>query len=342
MVIKTDKFTRLYALIGVLFGFLFPLFSWFFDAVMHNHTFSYKTIITLHVQNPLHYVIDTAPLFLGLFAAYAGYRQDVINRLNKKLELRVDERGKELSKIAGEFKEIESEKVSIESGFSRANTDLARFSQIIAHDLKAPLVAINNLSEWIEDEMKESLNSETKAQFKLLRTRVYRMNTLLESINEYFAVSSINSKTTEVNLIALLQEVFEKVKIPEASLKLTSAVEVVKLNKRHFTKVFYELMENAILHNSNAEKRIAIDIQRKEDMLICQVQDNGIGIDARYTEDAFTLLKTLESRDKRDSAGVGLAIVKRIIELNSAEIKLKSKPLQGSVFTIKWPLQKRY
>lgn len=118
MIFKTYQFTRLYALTGTLLGFLLLLFSWVFDGAVHNHAFSYKTIVTVHVLNPLHYVIETAPLFLGSFAAYGGCLQGVFNQLNKKLELRVDERGKELSKMVGEFKEIKSKKVSIQSGFS--------------------------------------------------------------------------------------------------------------------------------------------------------------------------------------------------------------------------------
>lgn len=75
-------------------------------------------------------------------------------------------------------------------------------------------------------------------QYNPLRTGVFGMNTLLESIKKYFALSNIISKTVEVNLNTLLQEVFEKVKTPTASFKLAGALAAVEVNKRHFIKVF--------------------------------------------------------------------------------------------------------
>ena len=320
---------------------LFPLFSWWFDAALKELSFTLDSVAELHRLNPLHYVIDSAPLFLGVFAAYAGYRQDLIDRLNHQLELRVEQRGKELNKIVGEFKQMESERISIEQGYSRANTDLARFSYIIAHDLKAPLVAINNLSEWIEDEMGSSFSVEAKTQFQLLRSRVLRLNLLLESIQEYFAINREEGKLVDVNLERLFRELFEAVKSKNSILEISVPSTPVKLNKKHFRKLIFELLENAIQHNSADRKKIVVTAKENDQSLLISIADNGDGIDLKYKDDAFALLKTLEARDKLDTAGVGLAIAKRITELNNAQIELNSEPQKGSVFTIKWPLQNK-
>lgn len=333
------RFTLIYAGLGAAFGVLFPVFSWWFDALVHQQPFTPTGIANLHNENPIHFVIDSAPLFLGAMAAIAGYRQDLLHRINNSLAIKVEENSIELSKTTHQYKQIESHKEEIEEGYSRANSDLARFSYILAHDLKAPLVAINNLSEWIEEELSGSFSNEASLQFNLLRGRVARMNMLLESMQEYFAVSNSNlNKQKSIEIAVLMKEIAKKLNIPASVLTVNSEVKTITTHEKLFKKLFHELIENAYSHNSKSHKKIEISIIKEEKFLKMMVKDNGDGIDQQYHKDAFELLKTIEARDKLNTAGVGLAIAKRIVELNNGSIELSSTPSVGTTFTIQWPL----
>ncbi len=333
------RYTFIYAGLGAAFGVLFPVFSWWFDAMVHQQPFTGSGIANLHQENPIHFVIDSAPIFLGAMAAIAGYRQDLLYRINNSLANKVEENAIELSKTTHRYKQIESHKEEIEEDYSRANSDLARFSYILAHDLKAPLVAINNLSEWIEEELSGSFSKEASYQFNLLRGRVARMNMLLESMQEYFAVSNSNlNKQKSIEIAVFIKEIAKKLNIPNSVITVTSEVKTLTAHEKTLRKLFHELIENAYTHNHKKEKRIEILIQKEEKFFKMMVIDNGDGIDPQFHKDAFELLKTIEARDKLNTAGVGLAIAKRIVELNNGSLELSSTPSVGTTFTITWPL----
>jgi signal transduction histidine kinase len=107
-------------------------------------------------------------------------------------------------------------------------------------------------------------------------------------------------------------------------------------------QIFYRLIDNAIRFNDKAKGYVNVYSSEREDHWVFTVEDNGPGIPAEYHERIFTVFQTLQSRDKFESNGMGLAIVKRILENNAADIQLFSEPGEGSKFVFTWPKKLKY
>lgn len=218
------------------------------------------------------------------------------------------------------------------------NLELSDFAHIVSHDLKAPLRAIGSLADWLKEDYAEKLGDNGVETLDLLKGRVRRMNNLIEGILSYSRSVGEEERIDEVNLRDLVEEVVEVVSPPgNIKIELESGPEVVHCDKTRLEQVIQNLLTNAVKYNDKEEGIIKINCVPEDGYFKFRVSDNGIGIDKKYFDKIFQIFQTLAPRDKSETAGVGLAIVKKIVENYGGSIWLESEVGSGTTFYFTLP-----
>ncbi|MGB7441416.1 MAG: PAS domain S-box protein [Coleofasciculaceae cyanobacterium] len=219
----------------------------------------------------------------------------------------------------------------------KKNSELDQFAYIVSHDLKAPLRAIANLSQWIEEDLEDKLTEDTRYQMDLMRGRVHRMEALINGILQYSRVGRVQSKLELVDVEILLKEIIELLtQPPEFTIKVMPGMPTLRTDRLLLEQVFTNLISNAIKHCKKSHGQVIISCQEKQDFYEFSVADNGTGIATEFHDKIFVMFQTLESRDTMENTGVGLAIVKKIIEEQGGTIYVESQPDQGAKFHFTW------
>jgi signal transduction histidine kinase len=235
-------------------------------------------------------------------------------------------------------KEAEVEQARLLKELEDVNRELTDFASIVSHDLKAPLRAIGSLAEWISMDYSEKLGPEGKEQLSMLLGRVRRMNNLIDGILRYSRLGRTKEEKVEVDLNALVAEVIDLVRPPE---QITVTVEThlpeVICERTRIAQVFQNLLSNAIKFSDKPVGDVSVGCVGENGHWKFWVKDNGPGVDEKYYEKIFQIFQTLAPRDQTENTGVGLAIVKRIVEMHGGRIWLESVVGQGCTFYFTCP-----
>jgi len=218
------------------------------------------------------------------------------------------------------------------------NDKLVDFAYIASHDLKSPLRAIDRLSCWIEEDLADQFSDDTRDLFSKLRGRVNRMESLINGILDYSKAGIHQENPESTCLKDLIQEIVDFIDTPDNfKVDIPSDLPTLHTQKVLLHQVFTNLISNAFKYCETTNPKIRIGWQEKGDFFEFSVSDNGPGIHPKYHDKVFKVFQTLESRDKKESTGVGLAIVKKHIESNGGNITLESNEGEGATFRFLWP-----
>ncbi|PSL22670.1 sensor histidine kinase [Dyadobacter jiangsuensis] len=221
----------------------------------------------------------------------------------------------------------------------RINAELDQFAYVVSHDLKAPLRAINNLSEWIEEDIADMLEGETKDQFRLLRGRVHRMENLINGILSYSRAGRIKTVKEKFQIRSLVDELCESFSTKKPlSFRIEGEPNTeIEAEKIALTQILQNLISNGIKYNDKAEITITIGWKDLGNQFEFYVGDNGPGISPEFHERIFVIFQTLQARDEVESTGVGLAIVKKILDEKHSKIRIETVMGEGTTFLFTWP-----
>ncbi|MFQ6034732.1 MAG: ATP-binding protein [Sedimentisphaerales bacterium] len=223
----------------------------------------------------------------------------------------------------------------------RSNKELQDFAHIVSHDLKAPLRGIKTLANWISTDYTDKLDENGREQIELLLSRVDRMHNLIDGILQYSRVGRIKEEASQVNLNELVPDIIDMVAPPESiTITVENELPVIECEKTRIVQVFQNLLSNAVKYMDKLQGQIRIGCVEENGFWKFSVVDNGPGIEERHFEKIFQIFQTLSPRDEVESTGVGLTLVKKIVEMHGGQIWVESKMGQGSTFFFTLPKQK--
>ncbi len=232
----------------------------------------------------------------------------------------------------------EAKQTELLQALEKTNRELDSFAYIVSHDLKAPLRAIGSLATWLSEDYKDRLDENGREILELLTNRVERMKNFIEGILQYSRISRMKGNRTETDLSRVVKDVVEAVAPPpDIEVRIETVLPVIRCEKLRMEQVLQNLLSNAVKFMDKEEGIIRIGCREEGDCWEIYVADNGPGIEEKYHEKIFQIFQTLNARDKFESTGIGLSIVKKIIEMSGGRIWVSSVPGQGSTFTFKVP-----
>ncbi|HEU5089096.1 MAG TPA: PAS domain S-box protein, partial [Roseiflexaceae bacterium] len=218
------------------------------------------------------------------------------------------------------------------------NRELDQFAYITSHDLKAPLRGIGNLAQWIEEDLGENVSADVRSYLDLLKGRVLRMEALIDGILQFSRVGRTSGDVEQVDTGELVREVIDMLAPPaNVSIDVAPDMPILQSYRLPLTQVFSNLIGNAVKHNADMPLHISIAAQLAGRFVEFSVRDDGQGIAPQYHERVFGIFQTLASRDKVEGSGLGLALVKKIVEHMRGHIRLESDEGAGATFSFTWP-----
>ena len=224
----------------------------------------------------------------------------------------------------------------------RMNAELDAFAYAASHDLRAPLRGIANLAQWIEEDLGASgeLKSETSEMLGLMRSRMHRMEALIEGILQYSRAGRVDSKVEHVDTHRLVKEVVDLLSAPGATIEITN-LPTLETTLLPLQQVFMNLIGNALKYADRPDPVVRVTARDDGRFYEFSVSDNGPGIPAEYHTRIWGIFQSLEARDKVEATGIGLSLVKKLVEANGGRAWVESAPGQGATFRFLWPKQIR-
>jgi PAS domain S-box-containing protein len=232
-----------------------------------------------------------------------------------------------------------TERRAAEEDVRRSRDEMEQFAYIASHDLRAPLRGIDNLAQWIGDDLAAVMTPEADKHLKLLRKRVGRIERLLEDILSYSRAGRVTEAGEKIDVGELIAQVAEPVMLANKKFKLEVAGEMPVLvsPRTPLEQVFSNLISNAIRHHDKGEGTIRISVAEKSAFYEFAVGDDGPGIAPDLHERAFQLFQTLKPRDKTDGGtGLGLSIVKKLVEWQGGKVWIVSDGSRGTEIRFLW------
>jgi signal transduction histidine kinase len=235
-------------------------------------------------------------------------------------------------------KRAEEKQAQLLKQVEAANQELAEFAYVVSHDLKAPLRAIDSLVKWLASDYRDKFDDEGRDQLGLLLGRVKRMHDLIDGILQYSRAGRIREERAEVDLAELLPEVIDLLAPPvHIKVRVETQLPKVTIERTRIGQVFQNLLSNAIKYMDKPEGLIRVGCADDGTFWRFYVADNGPGIDQKDFERVFQLFQTLKPRDQADSTGVGLAVVKKVVDMYGGRAWVESKLGEGSTFLFTLP-----
>jgi signal transduction histidine kinase len=247
---------------------------------------------------------------------------------------------KERSRLAHALGELETRNealVATTRELERSNRALDEFAHAVSHDLKAPLRSIGNSAQWLADDLGEALGVEPREHMERLKRQVRRMRTMIDGILDYARAGRETHAPETVELGALVRELEQLLDPPPGvTIEVEGEAPTIRTARAPLAQVLQNLVDNAVKH-AGPTARVRVSARRDGAWVEVAVSDDGPGIPARLQERIWRLFSTLGAG--ADGHGVGLAVVRRLVEAQGGRIWIASGEGRGATFRFLWPAE---
>jgi len=247
-----------------------------------------------------------------------------------------DDKKDELSSLSVSLNTMSAKLSRNIKDLQKKNDELNQFAYVVSHDLKAPVRGIYNVLQWIEEDLEGEMSPKMRGYLNIIPERMRRMENLIDGLLDYARVSREKPPPEETDVKAVVEEIAEVIVPGEFKLELHNLPRL-RTEKLLLQQVFSNLISNAVRYASPVNPRINISCIEHTLVYEFSVTDNGPGIEEQYHQIIFEIFQTLRERDDKESTGIGLAIVKKIVDDKHCSIKVASSKGAGASFIFTWP-----
>lgn len=263
-----------------------------------------------------------------------------LRALNHDLENKVRERTAHLEEEVARRKEVEDNLLQRTTDLERVNAELREFAYVVSHDLKAPLRGVTQLAEWLLVDQADTLTEDGREMVDLMLVRLGRMHNLIEGILQYSKIGRSEERAELVDLNILIREIVDLLAPPESiEITIQNNMPRIRFDRTRIGQIFQNLIGNAIKYMDKPDGEITVACEPEGDMWRFSVTDNGPGIEEKYHQKIFRIFQTLSPRDEFESTGIGLTLVKKIVDRCGGSIHVASEPGKGSTFWFTFPMK---
>ncbi|CUB06693.1 CHASE domain-containing sensor histidine kinase [Marinomonas fungiae] len=275
-------------------------------------------------------IIDS--LLLSIFIISTRSNRRAVEYANHVTE-RLKQRNDELETVSASLKEKNK-------GLEEANAELDQFAFVASHDLKAPLRGIQQLATWIEEDSEELLPDDTKGHLTLMKSRIARLERLLDDLLAYSRVGRKDGDRTIIRPKDLTLDIFNMLN-HDGKFELSENMDnrEIEIFSTPFELVMRNLISNSMKHHDKAKGQIKISMTVDSGRASIEVSDDGPGIPEEHQQKVFELFHTLKPRDKVEGSGLGLSLIKKILDRYGCEYSLKNNNDGGLSFFFTWPVE---
>lgn len=255
---------------------------------------------------------------------------------DKKIEIKSNldplQLASKIEKQANDIVRMTSEKNKMLNELERQNAALNDYAHMVSHDLKSPIRNINTLINWIKNDDGENLSELSIQNCELVSENIEKMDALVDGILKHAVLDSLDEEKVEIDLNVLVNDIKKIVYYPETiSIEVKGKLPIIISEKYKIEQLFTNLITNAITATEYTDKGcIEIESFDKGDFWEFSVKDNGKGIAERHQKSIFDMFKKLENNSR--ATGIGLALVKKVVNIYQGDIWLKSEENKGTTF----------
>lgn len=281
-----------------------------FEKRRENRSDSYEVEVNLDNNQKKHWLISGAPRYddKGEIVGSIGVHLDITKQ-----------------------KILENQKQELVNELESSNKGLQEYAHIVSHDLKSPLRSVSALATWLYDDYKDKLDESGRYNLKMMLEKVEGMDKLITGILKYSTVNSDALDNIEVDVNEIIKSIKEIIFIPEhVTIKIVDTLPVILADKTKIHQLFQNFLSNAVV---NIDKKVGlVEIGCKETASHWQfsIKDNGVGIPKEYHEKIFQIFQSIGNNER--STGIGLSIVKKIIDRYEGTVWLESEIGVGTTF----------
>ena len=281
-----------------------------FEKRKQNKSDSYEVEIQNSQGEKRHWLISAAPTYneFGKIIGSVGVHLDITKQ-----------------------KELELQKQELVNELEDSNRGLQEYAHIVSHDLKSPLRSVTALATWLYDDYKEVLDDNGKYNLQMMMEKVEGMDKLIDGILKYSTVNSDALDNTAVDVNEVIKEISEIIYVPDhVQIKVTNTLPVIQADRTKIHQLFQNFLSNAVVNIDKEQGLVEIACKENKTHWEFSIKDNGVGIPKEYHEKIFKIFQSIGNKER--STGIGLSIVKKIIDRYQGKVWLKSEIGVGTTF----------
>ncbi|MCL6267150.1 sensor histidine kinase [Flagellimonas myxillae] len=268
----------------------------------------------------------------SLSRAVASMQDKTSDRINGSLDFNPQKLVEDIERQALKLVKITAEKDMLLKNLEQQNESLNNYAHMVSHDLKSPIRNVHSLVSWVFEDGQEGFKEQSQKNVQLIFQNLAKMDSLIDGILRHSTIDSIQESETVIDLNHLIGEIENTVFVPEnITIKKSGKLPTLYTGKYRIEQLFKNLITNAITATEHCEDGcIMIDVKEEDDGWLFSVSDNGKGIPKHLQDGIFGMFKKLENNS--GATGIGLALVKKIINYYKGDIWLSSKEGKGTTF----------